>query len=170
MECTLRTEGLLALPFTAFLSNLAQSTTKSGGSSVRTYTSSLTAVELGSSGAVNADVGIDVFQRRFTKFSMSIIVMVGGAVVEVLAPGDVAPPLLISVQGSLNTYGGPAFSRCLVDSKTVRLVWQTNAYVLQSNRYFLQAPIAPDTTLETAVMGASKYDVVWQVCGAVQPI
>ena len=165
VACTLRTDALMVVPLTEYTARIAQSLTPPGGSSVMTYESPLYTIETGSTASTNSTQGVDTFQTRITRFPVFVSIMPVGAVTEVLQPGQNAQPLLISVQGSLNTYGGPAFSRCLVDSKTVRLVWQSNAYVMQSNT--IGPPTStPNTLLDGTLMSNLAYDVVWNLTDA----
>lgn len=166
VACSLRTESLLVLTLPAFKATLA-SVLPSAGSSALTLSTEIEIVEVGSTAAVNATHGVDSLQTRYTHSDLVITLLPAAAIVEVIEPGGTANPLLITVQGTLGTYGGPAMVRCLSDSRTVQLVWQTNGYVMQSNAYMTgsPAPIVPDTTFQVSTMMLSKYRVLWNVTG-----
>lgn len=151
-ECTLRTEGVFIKTLPEFM-KIARETTADGGSSTRTFAWSLTTVELASSDISGVRT---VAETRTTREDFNLVIFPVGAVVETLRVGDIAPPLILSVQGGAGTVGGPSFVRCLVDSRTIRLVWQSTAYVQQPAS-------AANTTLAVGVMSASAYTPVWRL-------
>ena len=148
--CSIRTEGV-------FVYDIAQSTTSLKQPSTR----ALHLVDLASTAAVGA-IGVDVMQKRITYKPYSVVFSTAGVVVEQLAVGANAPPMLLSVQSTNGVSGGPSFVRCLVDSRTVRLVWQSNAYIQQRTRGSgTPPPEVPDTVLSTDLMTTSAMAPVW---------
>ena len=158
VACTLRTEAILVMPLTQFMTNVAVETSPLGGSSVRTFQWSLSTVEVASSSAVNASMGVDVYNWRVTHAPYSMSVSPGGAVVESLPVGTLAPPIIISVMAS-GGVGGPTMTRALPDG-SVRIVWQTHAYVMQPPNS------SSVTLLDNATMAdAPAYSPTWTAKG-----
>ena len=129
--CTLRTEAILVMPLTQFMTAVATETTPQGGSSLRTFRWSVSTVEVASSSAVNATLGVNVHNWRVTHAPFSLNLSPAGAVVESLPVGTMAPPLMMTVMSATEgTMAGSTMTRALPDGR-VRVMWQTHAYVRQ---------------------------------------
>ena len=94
-NCTLRTDGLLVIGMGTFQTAVSEGPSTMG--SVMKTTWSLRTVELASTAAVNAP-GSDVIETRTTTNAYSNVIYPAGAVVETLAVGDMAPPLILTVR------------------------------------------------------------------------
>ena len=165
--CSLRTEARRTAPVFEFLNSLATRVSIAGGSSVMVYQWSVYVVETAST--TPAGTARDSFQARVSTQTFQLSVGVASAVVERLPAGNVAPQMFISVNSPAGAYGGPAYVRCLADAHTVRLVWQTNAYVQQNpgpaglpNTVFLTSAMeSVEATLTLNSIGFSATCFPW---------
>lgn len=153
-SCSLKTEALMVMPIEQFLLTMGNAgnvvtTTPAGGSSLMTYTWNTYVVEYAS----NADHGaaVDTFQTRTTPSSFSLNVYPTGAVVQVLATGQVAPPVLLHTTATGNT--GMVVNTQRTGVATLDMTWQLSLYVQQSQG---NGGGAADTFLDFSLMTAGN--------------
>ena len=159
IACTLRTESILVMPLVQFMTAVATETTPQGGSSLRTFEWSVSTVEVASSTAVNATLGVNVHNWRVTRAPYTMSLSPAGAVVESVPVGDLAPPLMLTVTAAKEgTVGGLTMARALPDGR-VRVMWQTHAYVKQPESSSV-------TKLDsTGMMADAMYVPLWTAPG-----
>ena len=159
--CSLRTESVFVMPINQFTNYLtgAGLVRQTGTGSKITYQWGVYVKEYASTkeydpNSVTQDVqdfGIDMFQTRVTPTQFQLDIFPAGAVVERLAAGDVAPPMLVHTNAFGST-GTVSYNK-REDANTLKMSWQMSAYVQQSNR--ASASATTDTVLYSTVMGTA---------------
>ena len=111
------------------------------------------AVEYASTGPAPLLHGVDAFQTRVTTTGWQLHMYPSGAVVQVLATGDTAPPMLMHTS-AIGDAGAMAMSE-RIDATSARVTWTFQAYVQQSNSG-RALPVRADTLLMDSAMKASN--------------
>jgi len=148
--CSIKTEALIIMPVQQFIvvlqddQSALQVTSK--GSSTLSYSWQQYIVEYASTKPTGTGLpGVDMFNTRVTPAGFQLNVFPAGAVVQVLAVGDVAPPMLIHTTATGNT--GPVAFAQRVNASTIKMTWQFDAFVQQSTN--TSNPTRPDTLLKS---------------------
>lgn len=175
VPCSLRTEAVLLLPTSEFMTQIA-SLTSSGNSASQTLVWTVSTVQVASASGVNATAGVNRFQWLINHFPFFMSINSAGAVVETLASGVMAPPLMISVLGSDFSSGGPSYQRLMADGR-IRMMWQTHAFVQQPADYVsgnpaatVMGPMAALAPVWTAKPGFTATCSNWVAVADQQPL
>lgn len=160
--CSLKTEALLIMPVEQFIVRLTDSgaiVRKSAGS-VLSYTWKEYVVEYASTKGtdVYANGGVDAYQTRVTPSSFQINLYPAGAVVQSLAVGAVAPPMMMHTTATGSAGAVSWAQRDPVDGNVLQMTWQYDSFVQQSP--LTSATSGPDTLFMTSLMASSSSATV----------
>ena len=179
--CSLKTEALMIMPVEQFLVRLKDSgaikQTVIGGT---TSTSTLSyvweeyVVEYASTAnnatgfngpqGGTANTGIDTFQTRVTPARFQLNQYPAGAVVQMLAVGEVAPPMMMHTTAT-GASGAVSWSqRDALDGNKLKMTWQFDSFVQQSAQQ--QGGAIADTTFKTSLMSASATPAISKAAAA----
>ena len=184
--CGLKNEALMIMPVEQFLIVLQDD--NDGGSpkhtgmtevrkgSILSYTWEQYVVEVSSTKSSNLNItssagvalGVDTFVSRVTPARFQINLYPAGAVVQSLAVGDVAPPMMLHTTATGNngavpwaqrewpTYNGDGTVASAGNPNVLHMTWQFDAFVQQAHNTADQ-PALPDTVFR-ASSGAMTAD------------
>ena len=153
--CSLKTEALMVMPVEQFIVRLADAgvlVRKTAGS-VLSYTWKEYVVEYASTKGTDMVSGVDAYQTRVTPSAFQISLYPAGAVVQSLAVGAMAPPMMMHTTATGSAGAVSWAQRSSVDGNVLQMTWQYDSYVQQSPD--ASPTTGPDTLFMTSIMGSS---------------
>ena len=171
--CSLKTEALMIMPVEQFLVRLTDSgaVKKISTGSVLSYTWEEYVVEYastkGTTGGSGVDAypngGVDTFQTRVTPSRFQINLYPAGAVVQSLAVGDVAPPMMMHTTATGSAGAVSWAQRDATNGNILKMTWQYDSFVQQSNQ--ASAATGADTLFMSSEMTKSTSATVTKDTG-----